>query len=90
MTEKLEVGAYEAKTHLPELLRKVRAGSSFTITQRGEAVADLVPTGRQGDTLRKGAAAAGRMRQFMRRSNETVAGGVSGVDIKALIADGRD
>ena len=90
MTDKLEVGAYEAKTHLSELLRKVRAGSRFTITQRGEAVADLVPTGAYGDTQRQGAAAAQRMRLFMRRGNGPVSLGVLGVDTKALIADGRD
>ena len=90
MSDKLEVGAYEAKTHLPELLRKVRTGSCFTITQRGEAVADLVPTGGHEDTKRRGAAAAERMRLFMRRGNGPAAGGAAGVDIKALIADGRD
>jgi len=56
MTDKLEVGACEAMTHLPELLRKVRAGSRFTITQRGEPVADLVPTGGAGVLQRRGAA----------------------------------
>lgn len=41
---KTEIGAYEAKTRLPELLRQVQAGKRFTITNRGKAVADLVPT----------------------------------------------
>lgn len=45
MTTLTEIGAYEAKTHLPEFLRKVRAGSAFRITQRGEPVADLIPSG---------------------------------------------
>ena len=35
---------YEAKTKLPELLRQVKAGKQFTITNRGEAIADLVPS----------------------------------------------
>ena len=39
-----EIGSYEAKTKLPELLRQVKAGESFTITNRGEAIADLVPS----------------------------------------------
>lgn len=38
-----EVGSYEAKTKLPELLRRVEAGESFTITNRGKVVADLIP-----------------------------------------------
>jgi prevent-host-death family protein len=38
-----EVGTYEAKTRLPELLREVQRGKRFTITNRGEPVAQLVP-----------------------------------------------
>lgn len=41
--ELLEVGAYDAKTRLPELLRQVEAGARFRITNRGRAIADLVP-----------------------------------------------
>ncbi len=39
-----EIGAYEAKTKLPELLRRVAAGEAFTITKRGRAIADLIPS----------------------------------------------
>ncbi len=39
-----EIGSYEAKTKLPEILRRVEAGEAFTITNRGKAVADLVPS----------------------------------------------
>ncbi len=45
----LTIGAYEAKTRLPELLRAVAAGQSFTITNRDRAVAELVPV-RRDDT----------------------------------------
>jgi prevent-host-death family protein len=38
-----EIGTYEAKTRLPELLREVQRGRRFTITNRGAAVAQLVP-----------------------------------------------
>jgi prevent-host-death family protein len=38
-----EVGAFEAKTHLSELLAMVEAGETVTITRRGKAVAQLVP-----------------------------------------------
>lgn len=38
-----EVGAFEAKTHLSELLAQVEAGETVTITRRGKAVAQLVP-----------------------------------------------
>lgn len=37
------IGAYEAKTKLPEILRRVTAGESFTITNRGKPVAKIVP-----------------------------------------------
>ena len=39
-----EIDSYDAKTKLPEILRKVANGSHFTITNRGKPVADLVPS----------------------------------------------
>lgn len=39
------VGSYDAKTKLPELLRRVELGESITITKHGKPIADLVPTG---------------------------------------------
>ena len=45
---KIEIGSYGAKTKLPELLRQVKTGKSFTITNRGEAIAELVPMGQMG------------------------------------------
>ena len=38
----ITVGSFEAKTKLAELLVKVEAGESVTITRRGKAVARLV------------------------------------------------
>lgn len=38
-----EVGAFEAKTHLSELLVAAEQGESVTITRRGMPVAKLVP-----------------------------------------------
>ena len=38
----LVVGSFEAKTKLAELLDRVAAGESVTITRRGKAVARLV------------------------------------------------
>jgi len=46
-----EVGAYYAKTKLPEILRRVEEGESFTITNRGKPVADLIPS-RSSDRLK--------------------------------------
>lgn len=38
-----KVGAYEAKTHLPQLLDRVKRGERFVITKHGQPVAELVP-----------------------------------------------
>jgi prevent-host-death family protein len=76
-----EIGSYEAKTKLPELLRQVKAGKSFTITNRGEAIADLVPSA--GVRTKDKVAAAEKMKAFM------LADPVRRVDIKALIEEGR-
>ncbi|MBK5223250.1 MAG: type II toxin-antitoxin system Phd/YefM family antitoxin [Acidimicrobiia bacterium] len=39
---KSSVGVHEAKTHLSQLLERVRAGEEITIERRGEPVARLV------------------------------------------------
>jgi prevent-host-death family protein len=39
----ITVGAYEAKTKLPELLNRVENGERITITRRGTPVAVLTP-----------------------------------------------
>jgi antitoxin (DNA-binding transcriptional repressor) of toxin-antitoxin stability system len=78
----IEVGSYEAKTKLPELLRGIQAGKRYTITLRGEAVADLVPA--QGNRLSDSVAAANEMLAFMQERKPVIA-----VDLKALIEEGR-
>ena len=78
---KIEVGSYEAKTRLPELLRQVKTGKSFTITNRGKAVADLVPS--LGVRAKDKVAAAEKLKVFMRTDP------VRGADIRALIEEGR-
>ncbi len=37
------IGAFDAKTHLSDLLAKTEQGQEFTITKRGKPVAKLVP-----------------------------------------------
>jgi prevent-host-death family protein len=49
------VGSYDAKTKLPEILRRVEKGETFIITNRGKPVADLTPS-RQGGRLKTQAA----------------------------------
>jgi prevent-host-death family protein len=38
-----EIGAYDAKTHLPALLERVQKGERFVITRHGKPVAELTP-----------------------------------------------
>ena len=77
---KIEIDSFEAKTKLLELLRQVKTGKSFIITNCGEAVADLVPS--VGTRTKDKVAAAERLKAFM------LADPVRGVNIKALI-EGR-
>jgi prevent-host-death family protein len=47
-----EVGVFETKTHLSELLAAVEAGEAVIITHRGKAIARLVPVhGKGSDRL---------------------------------------
>ncbi len=76
-----EIGAFDAKAKLSELLRGVREGQCYTITVRGEPVADLVPSGlaTRGDPR----AAIAAMRDFKKVR------GVSSEAIAEWIAEGR-
>lgn len=78
---KIDVGAYEAKTKLPELLRGVKAGKRYTITHRGRAIADLIPA--EAAKRQDAAEAVEQLKRFM------LAKPIPGVDIKALIEEGR-
>ena len=78
---KTEIGSYEAKTRLPELLRQVKVGKSHTITNRGVAIADLVPS--RGTKLKEKVKAVEKLMAFMRTNP------VRGVDIKQILEEGR-
>ena len=41
------IGSFEAKTHLPQLLKRVAKGEKIIITRRGQPVAMLVPPVRE-------------------------------------------
>ncbi len=76
------VGAYEAKTHLSELLERVEAGEEITITKHGAPVAKLVPTRKQASAEERAAA--------IRRIQKLGAGlSLGGLKIKDLINAGR-
>lgn len=41
--ESIDIGAFEAKTRLSELLEHVRRGRTYRITRRGKPIAELRP-----------------------------------------------
>jgi len=44
-----EIGAYDAKTHLPRLLDQVEQGERFIITRHGRPVAELAPVAQRDE-----------------------------------------
>jgi prevent-host-death family protein len=78
------VGAFEAKTHLSELLQRVEKGSEFTITRHGKPVARLVPAvDPQTDT---GARQAWLLAESRRLRKKNTLGGLK---IRDLVNEGR-
>jgi prevent-host-death family protein len=75
-----EIGAYEAKTHLPALLERVARGERFTITKHGQPIARLVPIERTGPD---------RRRETIERLKRFREGHTLDVPVKQLISEGR-
>jgi prevent-host-death family protein len=76
-----EVGSFDAKAKLSQLLQEVKRGRRYTITLRGHPVADLVPS--ESATCHDAHAAVDSMRKINK---------VHGVSEKMLtgwIAEGR-
>ena len=80
-----QVGAYEAKTHLPRLLREVAGGESIAITRHGATVALLVPPS-GGSSSSDPAAAIDGWREFRKQRALNLGPGLS---IRDLIEEGR-
>jgi prevent-host-death family protein len=77
-----EVGAFEAKSRLGQLLDRVEAGEEVVITRRGKVVARLVPPNSAFD--------GGRSRKAAQRIREMRKGvTLGGLRIKDLINQGR-
>ncbi len=75
------VGAYEAKTHLSELLVRVEKGESIIITRHGTAIAELRPVG-----SKDGAAIIAAIKDLERFRSTHTAGAK---EIREMIVDGR-
>jgi prevent-host-death family protein len=76
------VGAYEAKTHLSELLEKVEAGEEITITKHGAPVAKLVP-------VKKEVRPEERVAAIDRIQKLATGLSLGGLKVKDLIREGR-
>jgi prevent-host-death family protein len=77
-----EIGAFDAKTKLSEILRKVDQGERFTITVRGRAVANLVPV-KQDRSAARTAKAVEKLLNFPRIE------GIPGDTVLEWIREGR-
>ena len=77
----IEVGTFEAKTHLSALLEKVSQGQEVLITKRGEPIARLVPAQRSDRT--QVAATIDTLLEFRKGMK------LNGLDWKALRDTGR-
>ena len=76
-----KVSAFEAKTHLSELLRETEKGRSFLICRRGKEVAQLLPPADpEGKKGFQSVAAA------FRKLRENIPGSIN---IRELIEEGR-
>ena len=77
------VGAYEAKTKLPQLLDKVAQGNSITITKHGVPVAKLVPY-----EARKATDIAKAIEEFPKwRAEQNIR--LDGLTIREMMEEGR-
>jgi prevent-host-death family protein len=74
------VGAFDAKTHLNELLERVSQGETIQITRRGVPVAKLVPA----EVARKNPRQIAREIRALRRGVT-----LGGIKIRQLIDEGR-
>jgi prevent-host-death family protein len=75
------VGAYEAKTHLPQLLERVAKGEKITITKHGVPVATLQPADSSKRTPVRNV--IDQLKRF-RRSHR-----LEGLSIRDMIEEGR-
>jgi prevent-host-death family protein len=66
-----KIGSYDAKTKLPEILRRVETGEAFTITNRGKPIADLIPS-KSANQLKTEAAISNILKAKKHRMSEAL------------------
>ncbi|MFT3876317.1 MAG: type II toxin-antitoxin system prevent-host-death family antitoxin [Propioniciclava sp.] len=84
MSVQREVGLFDAKTHLSELVQQVEAGASVTITRRGVPAARLVPV-----VKAPGRARAARRLSALGARLRRDAGGITVDELNQWRAQGR-
>ena len=62
------IGAYEAKTHLPQLLERVARGEHLTITRHGKPVAQLIPVTADRERAKQAAARIIERRRHLKKA----------------------
>lgn len=75
-----EYGCYQAKTHLPKLLKRVSKGEKITITRHGSPIAYMVPAktkSRSTDEVIR------ELKTFRQKHS------LNGLQLKQLIEQGR-
>jgi prevent-host-death family protein len=77
----IQVGAYEAKTHLSRLLNQVSSGEEVVITNHHVPIAKLIPFSNRGQKSKKSAILA--MKEFSQGRT------LRNASISELIAEGR-
>ena len=80
------VGSYEAKTHLPRLLRQVEQGETIAITKRGKPVAVLSPA--RPASVRDVKTVIAEFRAYS-REHARRSGSLSRQEIKEMTEEGR-
>jgi prevent-host-death family protein len=76
----MDIGVYQAKTHLPELLARVANGEQITITRHGKAIARLVAA---GPTRKRDVSSAIRELKALARGRH------ADIPIREMIYEGR-
>lgn len=76
----MDIGVYQAKTHLPELLTRVANGEQIVITRHGKAIARLV----SAETVRKRDVSSA-----IRELKALARGRRADMPIKEMISEGR-
>ena len=77
----MTVGSYEAKTKLPELLKRVELGEHITIARHGRPIAVLIPAASIPVAIRRPRSRPSRSSRCGRRRGD--------FDIRAAIEEGR-